>query len=336
MQMFRATKIETMSCEQQARFVQERLISIEEHLCELCQAMGIYARKTSKMRDANDLLASTLYETASKETLNRSTKKGMLELAENLATVGDSRDEATKELEKKVLLPLSQYKVYCRNAKLETRHIYGAKQKELFKRRQLGKVREKDPYNMKAENDVNKASIEVSHTQKALEEHVEIFEKKKLKDIKQLLLQFAESELAFHAEAVGIFTKAYKDLLKIDIDSDFEDFRQILTQQPTNYKVETLKRNSSIEKIGASRLGENLASFLKFSPKQIPKMATDLKKEIASSNSARTSAILGSNNELSYDSSSESVPTSNSNRENSPEEITIENYPVGNVITTDR
>jgi hypothetical protein len=57
---------------------------------------------------------------------------------------------------------------------------------------------------------------------KSLEEQIDMFEKKKLHDIKSLLLAFVTVELSFHSKAVELFTKAYQEIADIDEDEDLE------------------------------------------------------------------------------------------------------------------
>jgi hypothetical protein len=49
-----------------------------------------------------------------------------------------------------------------------------------------------------------------------------MFEKKKLQDIKSLLLAFTTIELSFHSKAVEFFTKAYQEIANVNEDEDLE------------------------------------------------------------------------------------------------------------------
>jgi hypothetical protein len=73
-----------------------------------------------------------------------------------------------------------------------------------------------------AEAELLKASADVSRTVKALEEQIDMFEKKKLQDIKSLLLAFVTIELSFHTKAIEFFTKSYQYIADIDEDEDLE------------------------------------------------------------------------------------------------------------------
>lgn len=62
----------------------------------------------------------------------------------------------------------------------------------------------------------------MSKNQKALEEQIDVFEKRKLKDLKKALLDFVKIELALHAKAVELYTQAYNDVSDIDEALDLE------------------------------------------------------------------------------------------------------------------
>lgn len=51
---------------------------------------------------------------------------------------------------------------------------------------------------------------------------MDVFEKKKLKDIKTVLLDFIKIELALHAKAIDIYTNAYNDMSEVDEEQDLE------------------------------------------------------------------------------------------------------------------
>lgn len=80
-----------------------------------------------------------------------------------------------------------------------------------------------------AESELMKATAELARNQKALEEQMDLFEKKKLNDIKTVMLEFIKMELAFHSKAVEFFTKAYKDVAQINEEHDLEVSARILS-----------------------------------------------------------------------------------------------------------
>lgn len=67
-----------------------------------------------------------------------------------------------------------------------------------------------------------KASVEVSRVVKGLEEQIDLFEKRKLHDLKTILLDFTIIELSFHAKALELLTKGYQDIAEINEVKDLE------------------------------------------------------------------------------------------------------------------
>lgn len=67
-----------------------------------------------------------------------------------------------------------------------------------------------------------KATAEVSKTVHNIEEKTTTFERQKLHDIKSILLDFITTELGYHAKALEILTKIYRQVNAIDEDADLQ------------------------------------------------------------------------------------------------------------------
>ncbi|KAL1124392.1 hypothetical protein AAG570_001021, partial [Ranatra chinensis] len=200
--------------ERQVKFVQDHISSTENNLSNLHQSFGGYVKKIAKLRNKSDEIATAIYSYSEKESINKSVKFCLRELAGILATVGDCREVQIKNLDVRVVREFGQYDTLCHNAKSEVRNICGAKDREHNRRRHLNRT--------KAEAEVVKATSEVTRMQKALEEHVDIFEKKKLQDVKLILRNFVMEELSYHARAINLFTSAYNCIDKINENTDLE------------------------------------------------------------------------------------------------------------------
>ncbi|EZA61370.1 hypothetical protein X777_12895 [Ooceraea biroi] len=70
-----------------------------------------------------------------------------------------------------------------------------------------------------------KASVEMSRVVKGLEEQINSFERRKLHDLKSVLLDFVTIELRFHTKAFELLTKAHQDIVSID---EFKDLSYIM------------------------------------------------------------------------------------------------------------
>lgn len=244
----RANRPSNVVCEQQAKFVQERIISVERHFAEMCGTFGSLARKSAGLRDKNDELSKAVKMYADTENVNQTLKTALTEFSSVLATVGDYRDTQVKRIEQKVVNELSQYDGICKHSREEVKATFSAREKELIRKRQLERIRERNPRNRQmitvAETELLKASAEVSRTMKGLEEQINVFEKKKLEDIKSILQDYVLTELSFHAKSIELFTKAYQDLDKINVEDDLEEFKEVLCVPDSISRLDTVKRTS--------------------------------------------------------------------------------------------
>ncbi|XP_068989979.1 CBY1-interacting BAR domain-containing protein 1 isoform X3 [Neodiprion pinetum] len=214
-------------CEQEAKFVQERISAVEKHFAELCTIFAAFTRKAARLRDKNDEVAKVVQNYAESENINQSLSNGLANFATTLSVIGDYRDAEVQRLDSKVISPLSQYAVICKHAREDVKNTFAARDKELTRRKHLDKVRERNPRNRQmisqAESELMKATVEVSRVVKGLEEQIDSFERRKLHDVKSVLLDFVTVELGFHTKAVELLTKAYQDVAEIDEAKDLEE-----------------------------------------------------------------------------------------------------------------
>lgn len=75
---------------------------------------------------------------------------------------------------------------------------------------------------MQAETEVAKATAELSKTLHNIEEKSSTFEKQKLHDLKEILLDFVRIEMGFHARSLEVLTDAFSLVHGINEDSDLE------------------------------------------------------------------------------------------------------------------
>ncbi|XP_076244534.1 CBY1 interacting BAR domain containing protein Fam92 isoform X4 [Calliopsis andreniformis] len=220
------SKSQTSVWEQEAKFVQDRISNVEKHFAELCNAFAAYTRKAARLRDKGDEIAKVIQTYAQSETINRSFATGLTNFSATLSVIGDYRDAEVQRFDVKIIAPLSQYATICKHARDDVKNTFAARDKELTRRRHLDKLRERNPRNRQmisqAESELMKASVEVSRVVKGLEEQIDSFEKRKLHDLKTILLDFVVIELSFHAKALELLTKAYHDVVEIDEVQDLE------------------------------------------------------------------------------------------------------------------
>ncbi|CAH1391796.1 unnamed protein product [Nezara viridula] len=232
MNIMRASKLENIPYEELAKFVNGRLVTMENSLAKICSAFSVYIKKMSSLRNATDDLAVLFHEYASEEKINKSLKGRILQFSELLASVGDSRDIEVKQLDSQILKDLCHYETFCHNAKAEVRTIMSLKEKEMNKHKQLQKLRNRNPYKrediIRAEASLSTVMSSISRSLKELEEHIHQFEQKKIEDIKSLLLKFITIELAQHSNAIQLFTESFNEIKKIDVSSDLHEFEVMM------------------------------------------------------------------------------------------------------------
>ncbi|XP_047350226.1 CBY1-interacting BAR domain-containing protein 1-A-like isoform X4 [Vespa velutina] len=279
-------------CEQEAKFVHDRITGVEKHFAELCAIFAAFTRKAARLRDKNDEVAKTIHTYAESELINRSLSNGLLNLSATLSAIGDYRDAQVQRLDAKVVAPLSQYATICKHARDDVKNTFSARDKELTKRKQLDKIREKNPRNRQmisqAESELMKAAVEVSRVIKGLEEQIDSFERRKLHDLRNVLLDFVTIEMSFHTKAIELLTKAYQDIADINETKDLEDFQTARGDMNGEFR-ETMRVPDSITRldtVGRTSFRQayslsNLASRFTSSPMISQKSPRDRTSELA-------------------------------------------------------
>ncbi|XP_013133876.1 PREDICTED: protein FAM92A1 isoform X1 [Papilio polytes] len=230
--MFRGDNSHSLSYEQQAKFIQDRITSVEKNFGDLCVAFGDYARKTARVRDMGDELAKVVKDYANNELVNKSLSSGLDNLSITLTAIEEYRNCEVQRLEAKVIGELCQYEAICKHAREELKHTMNVREKEMARKKVLDKARERQPFNRQqvtyAESELIKASAEMSRTAKGLSEQTEFFERRKLQQLKSLLSNFVMIEMTFHTKAVELLTVAYQQIADINDRADLENFKRKL------------------------------------------------------------------------------------------------------------
>ncbi|KAG5306068.1 PREDICTED: protein FAM92A1-A isoform X3 [Acromyrmex echinatior] len=272
--------------EQEAKFVQDRITGVEKYFAELCSIFAAFTRKAARLRDKSDEVAKTIQTYADSEVVNQSMSAGLANFSATLSVIGDYRDAEVQRLDSKVIVPLSQYAMICKHARDDVKNTFAARDRELTRRRHLDKVRERNPRNRQmisqAESELTKASIEVSRVVKGLEEQIDSFERRKLHDLKSILLDFVTVELSFHTKALELLTKAYQDVAAIDEVKDIEDFQNARGEMNGEFR-DTLRVPDSVARlntVGRTSFRQaysltNLATRFASSPQKLVNRGTE-------------------------------------------------------------
>lgn len=99
------------------------------------------------MRDTGDEITKVLLNFAGKETINKSLVLALENFAESLSSLSDYGDARVQGIDNQVVDQFRKYEDICKNVKDEVKEIYTARDKEMSRRRQLDKIRERNPRN---------------------------------------------------------------------------------------------------------------------------------------------------------------------------------------------
>nr|XP_027217996.1 protein FAM92A-like [Penaeus vannamei] len=231
----------------QTKFIQERIAGVEKHFGQICTSLGAYTRKTARLRDKGDEVSTALLRYGEVENLNKSLRSSLCETADTLAAVQDFRNVEVERLESRVVGELALYEGVCKSAREELKRSFNTRQQEMNHRRNLERAKEHpestadfcinnannyivhyidDSTNIAiAETKLQKATVEAKRACENIEEQMDQFEQRKVTDLKRILKEFIQTELAFHAKAVELYTKAYNQISNIEEEEDLEAFR---------------------------------------------------------------------------------------------------------------
>ncbi|XP_017782109.1 PREDICTED: protein FAM92A1 isoform X3 [Nicrophorus vespilloides] len=225
-------RMKNINSEQEAKFIQDRIASVERNVACLSQGFGAYSRKAARLRDKNDELANAVLAYSESEDINKSLSQGLSKFSDILSAAGGYGDKRVQNIETKIVAELAQYEGICKNAKDEVKQIFVVRDKEVARKKALDKVRDKNPRNrqqiVQAETELVQATSEVIKTMHGLEEEITTFERQKLHDVKAILLDFVSTELGYHAKVLELLTEAYNEIYRIDEQSDLEEFKKSL------------------------------------------------------------------------------------------------------------
>ncbi|XP_041779124.1 protein FAM92A-A-like isoform X2 [Anopheles merus] len=257
--MLRSGNTTTLLCDEQTKFILERISTVEKHFGELCGAFAEYTRKVSRMRDKTDELAHTTQDYCDTEKLHPTLAGALFSMAKAVTLLGDFHDARVKRLEAKIVSELAQYETVCKHCKEDLKEALLVRDKDLAKRKQLEQSKSRNGRLKRNTNDTEiiKSNLEVEKALKEIEHQVERFEKQKLHDLKELLLSFVLIELKMHTQAVEVLSATYQDISDIDESKDLQQFKKILQQDtvPDRYFLQRIKSQS----MGA--LNATLAGF---------------------------------------------------------------------------
>ncbi|CAH1270386.1 FAM92A [Branchiostoma lanceolatum] len=226
------------------KFIQDRIAKAEQHFGTLCQEFAGFSRKTAKLRDKGDELAKALLTYAEAE--GQSLKSGVTGFAETISAIQDYRQAEVQRLEAKVVQPLTMYGNTCKHAKEDLKKSQTARGKEQQQQQRLEKARQKNPSDRHtiAESELQRAAVDATRSDRALEEQMDNFERQKMEDIKKILSDFVHVEMVFHCKALELYTVAHRYLQGINDEDDIEEFRNSMRPPSAPARLDLVRANS--------------------------------------------------------------------------------------------
>ncbi|KAF5269296.1 hypothetical protein FQR65_LT02597 [Abscondita terminalis] len=238
--MLSSLRTKLNNSEYDTKFIQDRIVHTEKNFAELCSIFAQYSRKIARVRDKGDNLIETLIAYAENEEINKSLSVGLTNFVGSFTVINDYGDVRVKSVDKKIVDELSKYESICKQVKDDVKQIFADQEKELARRKQFKRVRERKGTNrqllQQAESELTKAQLDVSKTIVNIEEKIITFEKQKLHDLKGILLDFVAIEIGYHAKALEQLTKAYTDIAEVNEDADLEVFKEIVTEKGADFE----------------------------------------------------------------------------------------------------
>ncbi|GCB62938.1 hypothetical protein scyTo_0007310, partial [Scyliorhinus torazame] len=228
----------------QIKYIQSTVVNVEKHFGELCSLFAAYARKTARLRDKADLLVKELRGYSDTETPNL--KYGLNGFADHFALIQDYRHAEVERLEAKVVEPLKKYGSITRLKKEDLKVASCAIRRESRQIAHVERLRQRNPSDRQvvAESELQRVTMDTARISRQLEETIDDFQEEKIKDIKKIFGNFITIEMAFHAKALEVYSKAYQHVQNIDQEADMEIFRNTLHLQDSQPRLSIVSANS--------------------------------------------------------------------------------------------
>ncbi|KAF5403066.1 hypothetical protein PHET_03522 [Paragonimus heterotremus] len=221
----RATQIK--ECENQAKFVQQRVNEIESFFGDLCAELVSYTRRTAKLRNNGDEIARILLDYSVKEKINRSSASTLKKVSEYLATLEDYRHTEVDRLVGKVVNPLASYGNEIKTVRANLKTEQAARKREIASRKKLERSSTAEQSRL-AEIQLHNSIIDANKRADKLERCVVEFEARRLKGLKTILKDFVQIEMIWHAKALETLSETYNTLQSLHEEADLLDFRATL------------------------------------------------------------------------------------------------------------
>ncbi|KAI8118676.1 FAM92A-like [Lucilia cuprina] len=246
--MFRRGKLAFLNTkDDRIKIINERINLTEKHLIEMCSTFSACTRKLAKFRDSYDELAKCLKHYSDDEEINESFSDGLKNFTNAVTILADYMDLNVHRMELKIVNELAQFDNLCKTTRDNLRTAVIARDKEVLKQRQMLELKTKfSANNSAADSELLKAKMEVNRTNKEIDEIISNFEKRKLNDIKTILVDFILISMKYHTKSLEALSASYYDVTNIDERGDFMEFQKLMKSKSEAQEKKSLKKAASL------------------------------------------------------------------------------------------
>lgn len=88
--------------------------------------------------------------------------------------------------------------------------------------------------------------MEVNRTNKEIDEIISNFEKRKLNDLKTILVDFILISMKYHTKSLEALSASYYDVSNIDERGDFLEFQKLMKSKTETQEKKSIKKSGSL------------------------------------------------------------------------------------------
>ncbi|GAU87493.1 hypothetical protein RvY_00327 [Ramazzottius varieornatus] len=221
---------ETTSLEYQAKISLARAEKTQENFGNFCHLFSTYSRIVAQARDRGDVLSTDLKKYAEEQQSSPTSKQSYDDFASLLYTMQSQEEARVRRLESKVVAGFSKYSYICYSFLDHIKKAMAVREREHKKAEDFARNQNRFIGNINLKHHkqekVQTAVHDSKRAQELLKRESDKFEGQKNEDLRRILMNFAEVELVFHAQALELYTSAYNLCKTMGSNADIAHFRK--------------------------------------------------------------------------------------------------------------
>lgn len=237
---------ETKARDHELKVITERINLAERNFSTLLKDFTAFSAGLQSLQEKGMKLSRSVDMYSDEEY--PSMKASLAGVSESIAAIQDFLGAQVDFMQAKVSPPLSLNATNVKHAREYVKELSASREKELLKRKAVEKLKIKEPKNKgkisKAEQDLQKLTVDANRSRQTLEEQMVEFERKKMEDIRTVFSNFFHGQMLFHAKALEFYTTAFQSLLSMDEEQDIEAFQNDLHPVLPPSRLDVVKNGS--------------------------------------------------------------------------------------------